>query len=167
MLESLGIHLPQFIAQLVNFGVLFLILLLVGFKPFLRMMDERSNKIKESLEAGERAKAESVKAQDEVAKKLEEAAKEGQQIVAKAVESAEEVKKNAAADAKKEAAAILEKARAEAKREQEEALSELRKDVADLAVVVAGKAMGNTLDDNYQRKLIDEALKEANALKQA
>ena len=46
-------------------------------------------------------------------------------------------------------------------------LSELRKDVADLAVVVAGKAMGNTLDDNYQRKLIDEALKEANALKQA
>ena len=37
----------------------------------------------------------------------------------------------------------------------------------DLAVVVAGKAMGNTLDDNYQRKLIDEALKEANALKQA
>jgi F-type H+-transporting ATPase subunit b len=167
MLDSLGIHLPQFIAQVVNFGVLFIILYLVGYKSFLKMMDERSNKIKESLEAGERAKQEAAASQDEVAKKLEEATREGQQIVAKAVEAAEEVKKNATANAKQEAAQIIEKAQIEAKREQDEALNELRKDVADLAVVVAGKAIGNSLDDNTQRKLIDEALKEATALKQA
>ena len=60
---------------------------------------------------------------------------------------------------------IIEKARVEIKREQEESFNELRKGVADLAVVVAGRAIGRSLDEKTQRQLIEDALKEASTLK--
>ena len=51
-------------------------------------------------------------------------------------------------------------------REKQESLTELRKEVADLAVMVAGKAIATSLDKETQRKLIDNALKEVSNLKQ-
>ena len=164
-LEKLGINLPSFIAQVINFGVLLLVLYLVGYRRFLRTMDERSQKIKESLVAGEMARQEAVQAGQEVTKRIEEASRDGQKIVDQAVQAAEEVRRKGTQEAKKEAESIIEKARVEIKREQEEALNELRKDVADLAVVVAGRAIGRSLDEKTQRQLIEDALKEASTLK--
>jgi F-type H+-transporting ATPase subunit b len=160
-LGSLGINLPQLIAQIVNFGILVLVLYLFGFKSFMRTMDERSNKIKESLEAGERAKHEALKSEQEVAKRIEAASREAQKILDQAAQAAEEVRRKAVFEAKKEADAIIEKARAEISREREEAVAELRKEVADLAVTIAGKAISHSLDEKTQRQLIEDALKEA------
>ena len=163
-LEALGINLPSLIAQVVNFGVLLLVLYLVGYKRFLKTIDERNLRIKESLEAGERAKQDAVSAEKEVAKKIEEASTSGQKIVEQAAKTAEDVRRRVEQDARKEAETIIEKARAETQREKAEAMGELRKDVADLAVSVAGKAIGRSLDKDTQRALIDNVMKEAAAL---
>lgn len=164
-LEALGIDLNLLIAQMVNFCVLLLVLYLVGYKRFLKTMDQRSQRIKESLEAGERAKQEAASAEVEVARKIEEASASGQKIVEQAAKSAEEVRRRIEADARKEAETIMEKARMETKREKEEAMSELRKDVADLAVAVAGKAINQSLNADIQKTLIDNVMKEATSLK--
>ena len=164
-LAKLGFSLPTLIAQVVNFGLLLLVLRLFAYKPIIKMLDNRANKIKESLEAGDRAKQEAVSAEKEIAKKIEEASASGQQIVGQAVKTAEEVKKRAAQDAKKEADAIITKAQVEIQREKQESMTELRKEVADLAVLVAGKAIGTSLDKETQRKLIDNTLKEVSSLK--
>jgi len=164
-LEKLGINAPTFIAQLVNFGLLLVLLRLFAYKPIMKMLDNRANKIKESLEAGERAKQEAVSAEKEIAKKIEEASLSGQQIVGQAVKTAEEVKRRATQDAKKEADDIIAKAGVEILREKQESITELRKEVADLAVMVAGKAIATSLDKETQRKLIDNALKEVSSLK--
>jgi F-type H+-transporting ATPase subunit b len=164
-LAKLGFSLPTLIAQVVNFGLLLLVLRLFAYKPIIKMLDNRANKIKESLEAGDRAKQEAVSAEKEIAKKIEEASASGQQIVGQAVKTAEEVKKRAAQDAKKEADAIIAKAQVEIQREKQESMTELRKEVADLAVLVAGKAIGTSLDKETQRKLIDNTLKEVSSLK--
>lgn len=164
ILSSLGINLPTFIAQVVNFGILFAALYFVAYRPILRKLDERAQRIKDSLEAGERVKQEAVSAEKEVAKKIEEASLQGQQIVDQAVKAAEDVKRRAEGDARKQAEVILEKARAETAREKEEAMAELRKEVADLAVSVAGKAIGRSLDKQTQQALINDALKEAASL---
>jgi len=129
------------------------------------MLDNRANKIKESLEAGDRAKQEAVSAEKEIAKKIEEASASGQQIVGQAVKTAEEVKRRASLDAKKEADAIVAKAQVEIQREKQESMTELRKEVADLAVMVAGKAIGTSIDKETQRKLIENTLKEVSSLK--
>jgi F-type H+-transporting ATPase subunit b len=165
-LAKLGFNGPMFIAQLVNFGLLLILLRLFAYKPIMKMLDTRATKIKESLEAGERAKQEAVHAEAEIAKKIDEASASGQQIVGQAVKTAEEVKQRAAQDAKKEADAIVAKAQVEIDREKQESLTELRKEVADLAVMVAGKAIATSLDKETQRKLIDNALKEVANLKQ-
>jgi F-type H+-transporting ATPase subunit b len=165
-LAKLGFSLPTLIAQVVNFGLLLLLLRLFAYKPIMKMLDNRANKIKESLEAGERAKQEAVSAEREVAKKIEEASLSSQQIVSQAVKTAEEVRRRAAQDAKKEADALIAKAQVEIVREKQESLTELRKEVADLAVMVAGKAIATSLDKETQRKLIDNTLKEVSSLKQ-
>jgi len=165
-LAKLGFSGPIFIAQLVNFGLLLILLRLFAYKPIMKMLENRANKIKESLEAGERAKQEAVSAEKEIAKKIDEASAQGQQIVGLAVKTAEEVKRRAAQEAKTEADAIVAKAQVEIVREKQESLTELRKEVADLAVMVAGKAIATSLDKETQRKLIDNALKEVASLKQ-
>jgi F-type H+-transporting ATPase subunit b len=163
---KLGFSIPNLIAQVVSFGLLLLLLRLFAYKPIMKMLDQRAQRIKESLEAGERAKQDAVSAEKEVAKKIEEASASGQKIVEQASKAAEEVKKRAEQDARKEAEGIIEKARAEAQREKTEAMSELRKDVADLAVTVAGKALSRSLDKDTQRALIDDVMKEASSLGQ-
>ena len=164
-LAKLGFSLPTLIAQVVNFGLLLLVLRLFAYKPIIKMLDNRANKIKESLEAGDRAKQEAVSAEKEIAKKIEEASASGQQIVGQALKTAEEVKRRASLDAKKEADAIVAKAQVEIQREKQESMTELRKEVADLAVMVAGKAIGTSIDKETQRKLIENTLKEVSSLK--
>jgi F-type H+-transporting ATPase subunit b len=132
----------------------------------MKMLDTRAAKIKDSLEAGERAKQEAVHAESEIAKKIEETSASGQQIIGQAMKTAEDVKRRAAQDAKTEADAIIAKAEVEITREKQESMTELRKEVADLAVLVAGKAIATSLDKETQRKLIDNALKEVASLKQ-
>ncbi|MDD4635975.1 MAG: F0F1 ATP synthase subunit B [Dehalococcoidales bacterium] len=163
-LEGMGINIPLLISQAVSFGILFFILYKVGFKKFLKTMDERSMRIKESLEAGEKAKLEAAQAEEEVAKRIEAANLEGQKIVDRAVQTAEEIRKKAEQDARKQADAIIVKAQAEIAREKEAALVELRKEVADLAVVVAGKAISKSLDEKAHQDLINSVLKEAAVL---
>ena len=69
-LAKLGFNGPVFIAQLVNFWLLLVLLMLFAYKPIMKMLDTRANKIKESLEAGDRAKQEAVSAEKEIAKKI-------------------------------------------------------------------------------------------------
>jgi F-type H+-transporting ATPase subunit b len=164
-LAKLGFDVPIFIAQLINFGVLLLLLRLFAYKPIMKMLDMRAAKIKDSLEAGERAKQDAQSAEKEIAKKIEAASAQGQQIVGLAAKTAEEVKRRAAQDAKTEADAIVAKAQVEIARQKQESMTELREEVADLAVVVAGKAIATSLDKETQRRLIDNALKEVTSLK--
>ena len=78
-MEGLGINIPQLIAQLVSFLVLFGLLYFFAYKPILRMFDERSQRIKDSVEQAEKVKEEAAAAEEENRKKLEAAAKEGQE----------------------------------------------------------------------------------------
>ena len=52
-MEGLGINVPAILAQIINFSILLGLLYLVAYKPIMRMLDERSLKIKESMERTE------------------------------------------------------------------------------------------------------------------
>jgi F-type H+-transporting ATPase subunit b len=54
----LGLTLPSFIGQLINFLILLGLLTFFGYKPIRRMLDERSNRIKQSMEQAEATKKE-------------------------------------------------------------------------------------------------------------
>jgi F-type H+-transporting ATPase subunit b len=77
----------------------------------------------------------------------------------------EEARQRAQTEAKQEAQALVEKARVEIQREREQTIGELRQEFADLTVVAAEKVIGQSLDKEAHRKLIDQVLDESAGLK--
>jgi F-type H+-transporting ATPase subunit b len=166
-LASLGVSVPTLLAQVVNFAILFGLLYLVAYKPLLRMFDERSKKIEESLEQAEHIKEQAAHAEEETKRQIEAASKEGQEVIARAVRTGEEVRQQAQQEARQEAQSLVGKARAEIQRERDDAIDELRKEVADLTMLAAEKVIAQSLDKEAHRQLIDKTLEESATLRKS
>jgi F-type H+-transporting ATPase subunit b len=164
-LESLGINMPTLLAQIINVALLFGLLYLVAYRPIMRMLDERSRKIKESMEQTEYIRQQAERAEGEAAKRIEAAAKEGQEAIARAMRTGEEVKQQAQQQAKQQAEVLIARARAEIQRERDEAIDQLRKEFADITILAAGKVIDRTLDKKAHRQIIDKVLRESTTLK--
>jgi len=164
MLEKfgeLGIHWPSLFIYLVNFGLLLVLLYIFGYKPILRMLDQRSATIKDGLDQAEKARLQAAKAEEEIKAQLQEARRQGQAIVAQAAQMAEKVKEEARAEARREAQNLIQRARAEIEMERGEMVAQLRREFADLAIRVAEKVIDRSLDRQAHRELIEEVLEEA------
>jgi len=164
-LANLGINLPVLVAQIVNVAILLGLLYLVAYKPIMRMLDERSRRIKESMEQADAIKEQAARAEEEVKKQLEAAGREGQERITQAVQVGEEVKQKAQQEARQEAETLIARARTEIQRERDGAVDELRKEFADLTILAAGKVIDRSLDKKAHRQLIDKVLKESTTLK--
>jgi len=159
---ALGINIPSLIAQLFNFLLLLFLLWRFAYKPVLGMLDRRSQRIRESLEAAERAKQDSARAEEQVAAQLAAARKDAQAIAAQASQAAAQVQQEARDQARREADVIIARARDEIARERDEAMEAVRRQFAVLAVAAAQRIVGERLDATAHRRLIDEVLQEAN-----
>lgn len=164
-LANLGINLPTLLAQIINVAVLFGLLYLVAYRPIMRMLDERSRKIKESMEQTEFIKQQAERAEEETAKRIEAAGKEGEEVIARAMRTGEEVRREAQQQSKQEGETLIARARAEIQRERDGAVDELRKEFADLTILAAGKVIDRSLDKKAHRQIIDKVLEEAPTLK--
>ncbi|MBK9611634.1 F0F1 ATP synthase subunit B [Candidatus Amarobacter glycogenicus] len=160
--EALGLNLPQLIAQVVNFFVLLFVLRLVAYKPILKMLDERKQKIAEELNAAEIARAEAASAQANIQAQLDTARKEGQEIVAGAQGIATRIQADAREQSAKDRDAALERARIEIQQERDRAISDLRGEFADITVKAAEKVINQSLDRQSHQRVIDETLAESN-----
>ena len=160
-ISELGLNIPVFITQVVTFVILLVVLRFTAYKPLMRMMDERSKRIKESMEQAESVKEQSAQVEDMVKKQMEEAGREGQERIQRAIKAGEDVKAKAQADARTEADALLQRARAEIQQERDEAIGEVRRSFADLTVLAAGKVIEKTLDKEQHRELIEKVLEES------
>jgi F-type H+-transporting ATPase subunit b len=164
-LGELGINLPSLLAQLVNFGILLGILYLVAYKPIMKMLDERANRIKDSMEQTEVIKDKAEKAEEEIAQQLAEAGRQSQAVIDRGVRTGEELRQKAREEAKKEGEALLARARNEIRRERDEVIDDLRREFANLTILAAGKVIDRTLDKEAHRQLIDKVLEEGTELK--
>jgi F-type H+-transporting ATPase subunit b len=163
-LEKLGINLGYLISQIVNFTILAVLLYFVAYKPVLRMLDERSNRIKQGLEDAESASQRAAQMEQEFEHRLAEARREGQEIIAQAARMSEKTRQDILEKARLEAAEQIEKAKDEIARERELAMTELRQQVADLSLTISKKVIGASLDENRQRQLIAEFIQETEEL---
>ena len=165
-LAELGINLPSLIAFIINFIILFGLLTLFLYKPVMKMLDQRSAKIKEGIEYAEKKKEEMARAEETVKAQIEAAQKDGQAIITEASQVGERVKEEARAEARKEAEILIVKARSEIDREREEAIDQLRKEFVDLAILAAEKVINQSLDRKAHQRLIEEVLEESASLKE-
>lgn len=159
--EALGITLPSIIANAVNFLILLFVLRLVLFKPILKMLDDRRERIAEGLNAAETARADAARAQANIQEQLEAARAEGQELVANAQGIAARIQAEAREQASKDRDAALERARAEIQMERDRALDQLRQEFASITVQAAGRVIGESLDESAHRRIIEETLAES------
>ena len=163
---DIGINLPLLIAFIVNFVILFALLGLVLYKPVMRTLDERSKRIKESMEQAEAAKAEYARAEEEVKKLISKAREDGQALVNQATQIGERLKEEAKEGARKEAQVIVDRTRAELGEERDRIIDELRREFVDISISAAEKVIKETLDKERHRRLIEETLEQSAALKE-
>lgn len=155
-MEALGIDPALLISQIVNFLLLLLVLRFLLYKPILNMLQERPEKIKEGLRYAEQVKEEAAAEREKHQKELEETRHKVEEAIARAKEKAEEERKTILAQAEQKAKKSLAKAREEAELERERILETLRGQVAVLAIAAANRLMGEALDEERQRRLVDE-----------
>jgi len=165
-MEGLGLDLPTFVGQLVSFLILLGLLVYVGYKPIRKTLDERANRIKESMEQAEATKQEYEQAKVAVQEQIGKAREEGQAIISQAAQIGDRLKEEARGEARKEAQALVERARGELERERDKVIDDLRHEFVDTAILAAEKVINETLDKERHRKLIEQAMEESTTFKE-
>jgi F-type H+-transporting ATPase subunit b len=155
---ALGINLPGLLAQLIGFAILLVIMRMVAYKPILGMMDQRSQRIHEGLEAAEKMKEQAAQADVTVQKRLEEARQEGQGLIGQAQQVANRLQEESRQQAQAEGESLLARARNEIALERDEAIAQIRREFADLTIAAAEKVIGQSLDKKAHERLIEEVL---------
>jgi len=159
--EHLGLDLATFIGQLISFIILLGLLTFFGYKPVRKMLDERSQRIKESIEKAEAIKKEYEQSQLAVQEQLEKAHKESQHIIAKAVQLGDNIKEEARKAAKEEAKAIYAQAHLQMEEERDKAIGELRQEFVDTVILATEKVISETLDKEKHHNLIEKILEKS------
>ena len=160
-MEALGINLPGLVTHLLSFIILMVVLKIFLYKPIVNMLDQRSQRIRESLEAAERAREESAASQEEVQAQLEAARAEGQQLIASAREVAGRFREEETAKVRQEIEAERSRATANIQRERDTAIEQLRSEFADLAITAAERVVERSLDQQAHQDIIDHVLEES------
>ena len=157
-IAALGFNIPGLIAQLVNFAILLVVLRLFLYKPLMRVLDERKRRIQEGLDAASRAASEASASEAEARRIMDEARAEGREATARAQEQAQRLREELEARARADAEQIVTRAREEIAQERDQAISQLRREFADLTIVAAERVINQSLDRNAHQRLIDETL---------
>jgi F-type H+-transporting ATPase subunit b len=123
-------------------------------------LDKRQRAIEESIETAERARAEAAALLEEYRERLKEARVQAEEIVARARKSGEAAERQSLDAAKQLREEQLEQARKDIQAETQRALQEIRKEVADLTVAATERVTRKSLNEDDQRRLVEEALSE-------
>ena len=159
-MTDLGINLPSLIAYLINFVALLAILFIFAYKPLLRVLDQRSERIRESLEAADRAREEAASSREAIEEQLTGARREGQRLLDQAREAADRFRGEEMDRARQEAETFVERARTDIQRERDAAIQEVRVNFGDLAITAAERVIRRSLDRRAHEELIAQVLEE-------
>lgn len=145
---------------IITFVIVLMILRFTAWKPLLAALTAREEKIRSSLEQAERAQKEAERLLEENKRQLSQAEQRAQQVMREGREMGEKLKAEILEKANTSSRHMVEQAKDEIRREKEAALVQLRTEVSDLAITVAGKILDANLDTPTQRKLVDTAMNE-------
>ncbi len=151
------------LVAIVQFLLLLYLLQRFLWGPVTKTLDARAARIREGLEMAEAAKAERLRMQAEVERLLAEARSEATAIADRMTAAAEAAAAEVRAEARAEADRIREKGRVDAQSLHDQALAQLRSELASMVVLAAGRLLGREISADQHRVLIEQSLNEAGA----
>jgi F-type H+-transporting ATPase subunit b len=145
---------------LLLFGLSMYVLAKLAFPRISQALDKRQHAIEESIEAADRTRKEADEILAEYRERLQEARKQAEEIIARSRKAAEVHERESLEEGKDKREQMLEQTRRDIESETRRAISEIRREVADLTVLATEKVTRKTLTEDDQRRLIDDALSE-------
>ncbi|NMB87260.1 MAG: F0F1 ATP synthase subunit B [Chloroflexi bacterium] len=157
-MEALGINLGYLIVQILNFGVLFVVLRAWVYKPLLGQLDKRRQMVAQGLEDARVAGEARANAETEASKIITDAQIKANEVVREATDRAEAAAREVRNAADAEIARAREQSMGELQQERNVMLADLRSQVVTLAMAAAQKLIGDALtqDEKRQHQLLQE-----------
>lgn len=165
MVEALGISLKEFIFYMINFLILVGVLGKFLYKPFLNMLDMRRKSIQDALDNAEATNKRADAKMANYDRKIAGLEEQGREIIKEAKLKADNQAAEIIAEANKQASRIMNQAQREIEREREKAVTEMKQQVALLALMAAEKIMEKEIKVSGQEQIIEQVLEEAGASK--
>lgn len=158
---ELGINGWNLIVQIVAFIVFIFLLWRFAIGPITRVLDQRTERVRESMEAAQRMQQELQATAARNEEVLADARRQAQEILTQSRQQGDTLITRAQESAAQQQEIFLTQARNTLRNETEQARQQLRQEVADLAVSAASKIVRKELDPASQTRLIQETLAEA------
>jgi len=163
ILSQFGVEWPKFIAQLILFIIVYLILSKFAFKPIIDMLEERRKKIEEGMLNADKIKQQLADAEKHYQEILSKANADAQKLIDEARTSSATLADRRQQQAIAEAEQIIAKAREATALEHDRILSELKREVGRLVVDTTVKVTGKVLTADDQKRLSEDAARQVTA----
>ncbi len=161
MFEQIGVLWGNLLWQMAAFVVLILLLRRFAFGPVVKLLDERANRIRESMEQAEQIRQDNQNAAKRAAEIIAEAQVQTREMLAQANQMSQRTIAAAQEEARNQRERLLADAHSQIETDTQRAKEELQREVARLAIMAASKVVGRSLDTKDHYRLVDEALADA------
>lgn len=155
-LQTLGIYWPKLIAQVVNFGIVLFILWKFAYRPVLKVLEERRQRVSEAMINAEKAREELARTQAQRQQVLADTNAQANKIIQEARAEAARVREEETQKAIREAEQIVAKARDAAAIESERTRAEVKREMGRLVIATTSKVTGKVLTPEDERRLAEE-----------
>jgi F-type H+-transporting ATPase subunit b len=145
---------------LLLFGISLYILWKLAFPRISEALDRRQHAIEESIDHAEKVRKDADELLAQYQQRLREAREQAEQIIERARKTAETREREVQAEAQERREQMMEQTRKDIESETRRAIQEIRREVADLTVLATEKITRKVLDQDDQRRLVEDALSE-------
>jgi F-type H+-transporting ATPase subunit b len=145
---------------LLLFGLSMYFLWKYAFPRISEALDRRQHAIEESIDHAERVRRDADQLLEEYRERLREARNQAEQIIERARKAAEAHEREAVEHAQQRREQLMEQTRRDIESETRRAIQEIRREVADLTLLATEKVTRKVLDQDDQRRLVEDALRE-------
>ena len=158
--KTFGLDGPHFFAQVISFCIVTFLLVRFAYKPILTMLEERRQRIAESLANADKIKEELARTETMQREALEKANAQATKLIEEARAAAARVQETETQKAIAAAKQIIEKAHEAAAQDHSRMLAELKREVGRLVVQTTATVTGKVLTPEDQKRLAEETAKQ-------
>ena len=164
-MDSVGINWPGLLTQLISFLILFLLLKKFLYRPVIKMLEDRAEKIKTSLEAADKVKQEAEQTIAANESLMLKAREESQALISESREQAKKIKESELEKSKLQIEIERKRALDEIRSEEDKIINNIRSEFSGLAISAAEKIIEREVNENNHKEIIQLFLEKAKNIK--
>lgn len=159
LIKTFHIEVNLLVAQMVNFAIILFVLYRFAYKPVLKTLNSRTNKIEKGIADADAAGKKLGEIMEKEKEVLASAKKEAQEIIKTAEEKAKANAVSIVLEARNQNEKLIVTAKKQIEQEKDKMLSEVKGEISNLVVLATEKIIGDKLDKEKDRELIEKAIK--------